>query len=503
MTLRLFWQIAAVIFLSTSLIIAEAQAEDVQFGVVKFKIDQVEQVSDTESRIVVAGKELLVPALEWKAYALEQCLISRCYKFSLSELLTLATAGDSVSERASSSLPKALERYIKKEFPEEQIDSFLRAQVLTLLSVSIEKAGAFVRSICDADIDLGNNCTELAALTTRLDLVNSLSKKQPKSALVLLLSTFSNNAELQRFSAVVLDLLRSVATESKDSGSQFLRLFSLLPKELLTPDMLQLLEQQLVAIAPTEIQSEDIENLVSTHSTVIFSNSLLVNRIATILDSCVARQHELGDFDRASAYLNIWESLMAMNSNLEGKNLVSLYVWLGRFGRNELATELYSRLKPQLGLKDRLRLFAIEYMPRLNFWLVFLLTVLLGFLVIALIISMFFRRTESSDTFTKRLQAEMDDQPRQVFSVGALAMSPKMSRYKECLRSIGLEGSASVKEIKAAYRSAVKASHPDLKSGAADGANDHANSDKFIDLTKAYDEALSLHRELAADEERL
>ncbi len=503
MTLRLFWQIAAAIFLSTSLILSDARAEDVQFGVVKFKIDQVTQVSDTESRIVVAGKELLVPALEWKAYALEQCLINRCYKFSLSELLTLATAGSSTTERTSFSLPKALERYIKKEFSQEQIDNFLRAQVLTLVSVSIEKASSFVRSICDADIDLGNNCSELSALTTRLDLANALSKTQPRSALVLLLATFSDSAELQRFSALILGLLRSIAAEPKANSSQFLRLFSLLPKELLTPDILKLLEQQLVVMAPTEIKSEDIENLVSTHSTVIFSNTLLVNRIAAILDSCVARQHELGDYDRASAYLNIWESLMAMSTKLEGKNLVSLYVWLGRFGRNELATELYSRLKPQLGLKDRLRLFAIEYMPRLNFWLVFLLTVLLGFLVIALAISMFYRRKEGSDAFSKNLQAEIDDQPRQVFSVGALAMSPKMSRYKECLRSIGLEGSASVKEIKAAYRSAVKASHPDLHSGAGEGVSTHTNSDKFIDLTKAYDEALSLHRELAADEDRL
>jgi hypothetical protein len=66
---------------------------------------------------------------------------------------------------------------------------------------------------------------------------------------------------------------------------------------------------------------------------------------------------------------------------------------------------------------------------------------------------------------------------------------PRIAEYQECLNVLGLEPAATLKEIKTAYRSLVKHIHPDrLKE------NQGLASDRFIQLTQAYDRAIELRR---------
>jgi DnaJ-domain-containing protein 1 len=71
---------------------------------------------------------------------------------------------------------------------------------------------------------------------------------------------------------------------------------------------------------------------------------------------------------------------------------------------------------------------------------------------------------------------------------------PRLIEYGQCLETLGVPPSASIRDIKGAYRSLVKHIHPDrLKE------NKGLASDRFIQLTQAYDRALELRKVLGLD----
>jgi hypothetical protein len=72
---------------------------------------------------------------------------------------------------------------------------------------------------------------------------------------------------------------------------------------------------------------------------------------------------------------------------------------------------------------------------------------------------------------------------------------PRLAEYQECLTVLGLESAATLKDIKTAYRSLVKHIHPDrLKE------NQGLASDRFIQLTQAYDRAIEIRRMTGQEE---
>jgi hypothetical protein len=76
------------------------------------------------------------------------------------------------------------------------------------------------------------------------------------------------------------------------------------------------------------------------------------------------------------------------------------------------------------------------------------------------------------------------------------ALNPRLAEYTRILTLFGLRPTATLKEIKAAYRSAVKSAHPDAQSSGSGVV-----SEGFIRLTASYDRLLELRRELALPEE--
>jgi hypothetical protein len=71
---------------------------------------------------------------------------------------------------------------------------------------------------------------------------------------------------------------------------------------------------------------------------------------------------------------------------------------------------------------------------------------------------------------------------------------PHLKEYHELLDLFGLSLGADINEIKNAYRSAVKAKHPDAQ-GRIARPEDTA---EFIRLTTAYDRLVTIHRTLEA-----
>lgn len=90
-----------------------------------------------------------------------------------------------------------------------------------------------------------------------------------------------------------------------------------------------------------------------------------------------------------------------------------------------------------------------------------------------------------------QVQEEEEIQPAFVKSGLARAMSPSMIEYRECLKVFGLSGDVDLKTIKAAYRNAVKAVHPDLHKDL-----DRQSSERFLLLTTTYERLLELHEQV-------
>ncbi len=87
---------------------------------------------------------------------------------------------------------------------------------------------------------------------------------------------------------------------------------------------------------------------------------------------------------------------------------------------------------------------------------------------------------------------EEDETPRRLFvnvSSTAWNINPAFQEYQRCLAVLGLSTEASMKEIKAAYRNAVKESHPD-----SNNANELTASARFIEITSAYERIVDLAR---------
>jgi len=85
-----------------------------------------------------------------------------------------------------------------------------------------------------------------------------------------------------------------------------------------------------------------------------------------------------------------------------------------------------------------------------------------------------------------------DDAPPRGFMVSEMRrFSPAMQEYHRLLEHFSLSPAASVREIKAAYRNAVKEVHPDLRPD-----SNEASSARFVELTRIYDRVLELRRDL-------
>jgi len=82
-----------------------------------------------------------------------------------------------------------------------------------------------------------------------------------------------------------------------------------------------------------------------------------------------------------------------------------------------------------------------------------------------------------------------DPQPRPfVAFAGGGRSEQALEQYDRCLAKFGLKAGVNLARIKVAYRNAVKSCHPDLNPNST-----AADTEKFIELTKVYDELLKLH----------
>lgn len=78
---------------------------------------------------------------------------------------------------------------------------------------------------------------------------------------------------------------------------------------------------------------------------------------------------------------------------------------------------------------------------------------------------------------------------------------PRLDEYEQCLAVLALNPKATLKEIKSTYRALVKGIHPDTQKFDEGGVGRGRASNRFIELTQAYDRVLELRRVLGMERE--
>ncbi len=164
-----------------------------------------------------------------------------------------------------------------------------------------------------------------------------------------------------------------------------------------------------------------------------------------------------------------------------------------RLGFNGIARKKLKQVSGLIGLFDRVR-FAMLGLYSHNAMRLVLIFSILTFGSAWFLVR--HRRMESEQEKPKTAGASWDDEARDspqhvVFSGLGRGRDPRREEYAVCLRVLGVASDSSLKQIKSAYRSKVKEAHPDSQSGVSDTA-----SDRFIQITSAYERALELRTEL-------
>ena len=167
-------------------------------------------------------------------------------------------------------------------------------------------------------------------------------------------------------------------------------------------------------------------------------------------------------------------------------------------GHKIRALEKLQEIQTGLSLVGRARLTLLRLS---SIWAV-VLTVLVGFGAAAVYLFSGLSRKPGNASAGGRSRAAAAE-PAEEGQTGAFvrgffgqALNPQLQEYHRCLASLGVGTRASLEEIKAAYRRAVKRVHPD----AQEGRHEHASKD-FIDITEAYERALELRKEIGMRDE--
>ncbi len=256
---------------------------------------------------------------------------------------------------------------------------------------------------------------------------------------------------------------------------------------------------------------------------VLFDNTTIRRFVASLIqfdeplknvvEGAIANNfyQELAAFDLHSAQLSI-ERMVAMrpDPNLQNDALRIAYARLlrdvGYFEESERQLKRVATGVPWLVRFEGfiLKIFGLTIV---NLGLLLLSALLL----IALITVRVLSRTEPEPKQApvnpfKRMKGEIPDEPRVLdeeveINIPAFRrmhkVSPEEMEYGRLLEVFSLSRSASFKEIRFAYRQAVKTYHPD-RQGEEQGENAKANT-KFVNLNQTYERILELRKSLGLD----
>ena len=210
-----------------------------------------------------------------------------------------------------------------------------------------------------------------------------------------------------------------------------------------------------------------------------------------------------GQMEESAALLRMLETVRPDPSPDNDRLRISQAAAYATAGLRNSALRQLDRVKTGVGLGGRLKLwFAGLYVGRVYAYFIFIVA-LTG--LVALVAAQAYRLLGRSGGSVQGSGGEGDyvkgaGEEGRSFVMQELkaGMAEKLAEYNSCVMKLGLPPDADIKDIKAAYRTAVKLHHPDRLRHLGDGATEKAQL--FIEMTEAYERLLVLRRELGLAE---
>lgn len=297
----------------------------------------------------------------------------------------------------------------------------------------------------------------------------------------------------------VVGTLHERAEKAIDEGEagRAVGLLARVPLERRSDRTHELLYRALVELAPSD------SSPLKYHEIEQYLQSVAVKdaRIATLLAARFEDQiRYLIDQDRAEEVEYYLRRLVDLRPDPNAQNdrmralLARSYLALERPGS---AQRILAQMHTGLTFGERVRINITRFLHDRTTLVVLAVMALVAVLV--LLDRMFGASRRLGEAFAGRApEPEFEpEEPVEPFvepTFGRAAFrgaNPAMQEYLRCLGVLGLDSNADIGSIKRAYRNLVKEVHPD-----AGAHHDEAASERFIELTRAYDRVLELRRDL-------
>lgn len=214
---------------------------------------------------------------------------------------------------------------------------------------------------------------------------------------------------------------------------------------------------------------------------------ILAEQVRLYLDQDQPNQSEI--------YFSHLEQLKTRDFNLLDELRIEQALVYGQKGFSAIARRKLQQVSGGIGLINRIRLAMLGLYSHNVMRLVLMFSMLTfgsaWFFVRYKRIASEAIQSVDSEARQDHRKERADAQSQVTFSARSRSRDPRSEEYAVCLRVLGLQATSTLREIKTAYRSKVKDAHPDRQASGSGTA-----SDRFIQLTSAYERALELRTEL-------
>ena len=333
--------------------------------------------------------------------------------------------------------------------------------------------------------------------------LDAIDRLDAEGMLSLLDLTQSNEVLARVLPSVIVQSVHKnaqIALNSNNAGKA-LTLLSWLDLDWRTPTTHALVADSLAKLKPNE-SSNVIGTRIEKFLAFIAGKDPLVQKAyASFLERDLRRKVIDGHFGQVEPYFERL-TLVRPDPNTENDALrVFCVVRLHDGGYPAAAAELYGKVQTSLSLVDTYKLLSRGIMVDLTILICAICIPLL------LILWLLLRRIPDKEVpivdevdplideeflnpEPENEDQEGDDQPVFAAFVGR-SRDPVFLSYQKQLRKFKLEPDTALKDIKHAYRQAIKEVHPDINPDV-----DEKDRERFLDLTNAYEKILKLRERL-------
>jgi ADP-ribose pyrophosphatase YjhB (NUDIX family) len=405
-----------------------------------------------------------------------------------------------VRERALSSLI-TLKDNIRKIARNEVSQSIQSRQFARVISIA-----AFLREVFGVD-DAQFQETKLVA-DQLTDFQKNLAAREVTALEVTLVSLKSDQAlEAKIFPYLTEEIHRAAREEiDRDKPVIGLRLLSLVDFTYRTATTHSLVKLALDRVEDTDLPSLSEANVRRFILALSQFDGSLKESIERLLERQLRRSLAAGEFVQVDRTLASIESLRPNPDKANDTLRIEYAKELRKRGLFSQSEMQFRAVQGGLPLGLRFQMFAEDSLG-MPVWALGLEALAVLLLIILLVNrlrklgKMLQERREAKKRLLEAREAA-EEVPRGSTVQGPVfkrvdKISPERKEYNQCLMLLGLSPNTPFKEIRSAYRKAVKTHHPDMQ-----GKGESIVSDKFVDLNETYERILQLRESLGLNDDQ-